>query len=213
MHASPTLTRLSATLLPAASRSSGDSAGGHRYRLLVVGPAILERPAGTVGPWRVRVTTDGTFLPRTPAAPMAVETRLRRLRRTGGIVRLGAAILEPRDLVRVAGQFRAALRGPSTPVRRHEFYGWALLYQLPGHRGLGMIDPQDDLPDLPACFESPLELADRQEFLTRRGIPTRAIALVTQPQDFVAIDQAPPANRFCPVARWRRACRTTTFGQ
>lgn len=212
MPASPTLTRFSATLLPALNRSLGDSAGGQRYRLLVVGPAILERPAGTVGPWRVCVTTDGTFLPRTPASPVAVEARLRRLHRAGGAVRLGAAILEPRDLLRVAGQFDAALRGPPTPVRRHEFYGWALLYQLSGHRGIGIVDPQDDLPDLPACFESPLELADRQEFLGRRGIPTRAIAVVTQPQDFVTVDQAAPANRFCPVARWRRACRAATFG-
>ena len=212
MPASPTLTRLSAMLLPAPGRSFNAGGGRHRYRLLVVGPAILERPAGTVGPWRVRVTTDGTFLPRTPASPAAVEARLRRLRQSGDTIRLGAAILEPRDLARVGGQFGAALHAPPSPVRRHEFYGWALLYQLPGQHGLGMIDPQDDLPDLPACFESPLELADRQEFLARRGIPTRAIAVVTQPQDFVAVDQSRPANRFCPVARWRRACRATTFG-
>ncbi|MCE9631647.1 MAG: hypothetical protein K8S94_13145 [Planctomycetia bacterium] len=205
----PSLVRFSATLLPAVPMAAGGRL--RTYRLLAIGPALLERSSATTGPWHVRVTTDGSFLPRAPRSPAGFERRITALRSGGGVARLGAAILEPRDLSCVAAELRPTLRGHGRASLRHEFYGWALMYQLPDSRGIGLVDPHDEFTDLPAFFESPLELADRQEYLARRCVATRAIALVTQPEDFDAGEQAVPWNRYCPAARWRRAHRLTAF--
>jgi len=180
-----TLERIAARLLTTAAGGSGT------YRLFVVGPAVLEPPADRFAPWLVRVTTTGSFLPR------------RRLRTpVGG--RIAAALFEPRDLPLVSRRFRAAVTASAASGRRREFYGWALLYQLPGDVAVGRIDRSVEQPDLPAFYEEPLELADRQEFLARRGISTRALALLTQQSDFdVAV--TPPRNRHAPTAKWSRA--------
>jgi hypothetical protein len=198
----PSLHRLAATLLPA-SRVAEPAPGARprAHRLLVVGPAIMRRPATATEPWTVRVTVDGTFL---PVAPRTVAGLTRRLSTTADTARLGAALLEPRDLRAVGPLLESTLRSPA-PTRPTEFYGWAILYQLPGLRGVALVDPHEEFSDMPAFYESPAELADRQEHLCRRGIATRAIAVVTQRVDF---DQreAEPWNRYSSFARWRRAC-------
>jgi len=181
----PTLERVSARLLTAGG-------GGSHHRLFVVGHAVLEPPADRHVAWLVRVTTDGTFLPK-PAA----------LAPAGG-GRIAAALLEPRDLPLVGRQLCEALTAPPAPCRRREFYGWSLLYQLAGDVGFGRIDRADGPGDLPAFYESPLEVADRQEHLARRGIPSRALALLTQRSDFDAA-VSPPRNRLTPAAKWNRA--------
>jgi hypothetical protein len=209
----PSLVRLSATLLPAAPLAGEGGGRQQTYRFLAIGTAILERSTRTAGPWHVRVSTDGSFLPRAPRTPAGLERRLTARRDGGGISRLGAALLEPRDLPSVASQLRPTLRGRGQASLWHEFYGWALMYQLPGDRGIGRVDPHDEFTDIPAFFESPLEVADRQEHLASRGIFARAIALVTQPEDFDAVDEAIPWNRYSPLARWQRAHRLTAFDQ
>lgn len=206
MQRQPSLFRLPATLLPAAGAD-----GGGGYRLLVVGAAILFRPQGTTGPWHVRVATDRSLLPALPATRCGIRSRVAALRAAGGRPRVAAAILEPRDLPAVAPLLRATLRHHE-PLRRREFYGWALMYQLPEGTGLGLVDPHDDHADLPAFYESPLELADRQEFLLSRGVSTRALALVTQRHDFDRIDGGSPRNRFCAAAHWDRTCGLAAFG-
>lgn len=196
----PSLHRLSAALLPASVAGWLDPGQSRRYRLLVVGPTIMRKPAGGTGPWQVRVTIDGSFLPVAPRTAAGLERKLA----AAGAARLGAALLEPRDLRRVGRLLRPALR-VAAPVRPVEFYGWTILYQLPGLRGLGLVDPHEDLPDMPAFYESPAELADRQDHLERRGVATRAIAVVTQRADFDH-REAEPWNRYCSLARWHRAC-------
>jgi hypothetical protein len=204
----PVLARIPATLL---TESNADVPGRH-YRLLVVGPAILHRPRGEPGPWRVRVSTDGSLRPLAPATAGGLAARLAALRRTGR-ARLAAAILEPRDLPLVAPLLRDALRRRPTATRQREFYGWALLYRLPGGAAEALVDPDERFPDLPAAYESPLELADRQTFLARRGVPSRAIAIVTQRDDFDVAEGTVPRNRFCSQASWRRACGAAPFAR
>jgi hypothetical protein len=205
MNRPPVLTRLPATLLA----EGGAEALDRRYRLLVVGPALLHRPLGDLGPWRVRVSTDGSLLPLSPATAGGLAGRLAALRRTGR-ARLGAAILEPPDLPLVGPSLRDAFRQRAAASRRREFYGWSLLYRLPGDDD-ALIDPDERFPDLPAAYESPLELADRQAFLARRGVPSRAIALLTQRDDFDVVEGTVRRNRYCPQASWRRACGAAPF--
>ena len=82
------------------------------------------------------------------------------------------------------------------------------MYQLPGMRGTAAIDPHDRFDDLPALFESPLELIDRSVFLAARGIPNRPIAILTRPEDFVRRETGEGwTNRYYPQARFRRPCR------
>lgn len=181
----PTLERISARLLTAAAGGAGI------YRLLVVGSAVLEPPADRFAPWLVGVTTDGSFLP------------MRRIRTPAG-GRIAAALFEPRDLPLVGPKFQAAVTASASPGRRREFYGWALLYQLPGDVAVARIDRSVEQPDLPAFYEEPKELVDRQAFLARRGVSTRALALLTHRGDFdVAV--SPPRNRHVPAAKWTRA--------
>jgi hypothetical protein len=206
MHRRPLLARLAATLLA----EDGSNTPQRRYRLLVVGPALLHRPHGDPGPWRVRVSTDASFLPVAPATSRGLARRIADLRRTGH-VRLAAAILDPRDLPLVGPSLREALRPRAAAARRREFYGWSLLYRLPFERGEALVDPDERHPDLPAAYESPLEIADRQAFLASRGVASRAIALVTQRDDFDVSDDGRCRNRYCPEASWRRACRGGAF--
>lgn len=205
MRHAPTLVRLPATLLPAAG--AGSRAG---HRLLVVGAAILVRRPGTPGQWEVEVTTDGSFRPVVPATRGRIRSRLDALRRSGCHARVAAAILEPRDLPDVASLLRATLRHRE-PLRRREFYGWALMYRLPGGSGIGLVDPSETHADLPAFYESACELADRQEYLLRRGVATRPLALVTQRHDFECRPGEPPRNRYCEAAHWDRTCGPAAF--
>lgn len=199
MSPQPTLTRITATLLPVAMPPLG---GGlprpRRYRLLVVGQAVMRRPMAPGAPWRVDVAADGSLLPVMPRSAAALAEAL------GDGGRLGAVLLEPSDVPTVGPLLRPALRGRS-PARAVEIYGWALLYQPAGRQDTGLIDPHDDVPSMPGFYESPAELADRQDHLAARGIPTRAIAVVSQRTDF---DHGAGVwwNRYCPLARWHRAC-------
>jgi hypothetical protein len=195
----PSLTRIAATLLTVAAPPLGGlPPRRRRYRLLVVGQAVMRRPPAPGKPWRVDVATDGSFLPVMPRSTAALTRALD----DGG--RLGAALLEPTDVPTIGPLLRPALRDRAAPAAV-EIYGWALLYQLAGRPGIGLIDPHDEVPDMPACYESPVELADRQDYLAARGIPTRAIAVVSQRTDF---DRGGGGwwNRYCPRARWHRAC-------
>ena len=72
--------------------------------------------------------------------------------------------LDPLDLATGGQPLLAAVRGGPHAIARPEFYGWSLLYQLPGDGDLARVDPHESLADLPAFYESPLELADRQAF-------------------------------------------------
>lgn len=156
--------------LPARLRTPPRDRDGDRYRLLVVGEAILCR-GDAAGPWFTRVTDDGLLLPLPPPLDRPLMTRP------------AAALLEPRDLPGVGRSLRRALRRPAVRDADPTFHGWALLYQLPGDRGVGRVDPHDASPNLPAFYESPLELADRQTFLARRGVPSRALALLAYEAD------------------------------
>jgi len=157
------------------------------FRPLVVGPAVIRRD-GPEASWIVRVGNDGRLLPLPPQSPGG----------PGGIQRVAAALVVPQDL---AG-------GPPTLTRlaepsASEFYGWALMYQLPGMRGLACVDPHEQFAELPAFYESPLELIDRNTFLSRRGIPARPLALITQPTDFVRGADGRLRNRFYPGQRFQ----------
>jgi hypothetical protein len=108
---------------------------------------------------------------------------------------------------------QTALRHRDTVPRRREFYGWALLSQLPGAGHVGLVDPHERFPDMPAWYESPLELADRQEYMARRSVATRALAIVTQRDDFDVVDGEIRLNRYRARATWRRACGAAPFAR
>jgi hypothetical protein len=65
---------------------------------------------------------------------------------------------------------------------------------------VGLIDPHDQFTALPAFYESPQELLDRAEFLAAKGVPSRAVALVTEEADFVVDGAGRRHNRFFPQA-------------
>jgi hypothetical protein len=168
------------------------------YRPLVVGPVLMRRP-GCGGRWWVRVSSDGRLMPAASTEPGALRRRVRRLRSTGVVHRVAAALVAPQDLAGPPPRLVPEQRRPTS-----EFYGWSLMYQLAGMRSVAVVDPHDRFPGLPACFESPLELLDRSEFLAARSIPSRPIALITQPADFVATAAGRPCNRYYPGERFRR---------
>jgi len=166
------------------------------YRPLVVGPVLLRRE-GPRGRWSVPVSGDGRLLPASGVEPL---TRRLQLCRAEGIVhRVGAALVAPQDMGPVAARLTPRAERP-----RSEFYGWSLMVQFPGHDSLALVDPHERFADLPAFYESPLELIDRSEFLAGKGIVCRPIALFTEPGDFVAEAGGRLRNRFYPDARFRR---------
>lgn len=168
------------------------------YRPLVVGPVLLRRD-GPQGRWSVPVSGDGRLLPA-PAGGMAVLTRRLHLCRAAGTVhRVGAALVAPQDMGLESARLIASAEPPRT-----EFYGWSLMVQFPGLDSLALVDPHERFADLPAFYESPLELIDRSTFLAGKGIASRPIALFTQPADFVVEADGRLRNRFYPDARFRR---------
>ncbi len=79
-------------------------------------------------------------------------------------------------------------------------------------QGVALIDAHESFTDLPAFYESPLELLDRSSFLAARGISTRPIALVTRPEDFEVVENtAEVRNKFLPNALFRCPCPLNTF--
>jgi hypothetical protein len=168
------------------------------YRPLVVGPVLLRRD-GPRGGWSVRVSGDGRLLP-SPRGGMAVLTRRLQLCRASGIVhRVAAALVAPQDVSLDSPRLIASDAQPQS-----EFYGWSLMIQFPDMKTLALVDPHERFADLPAFYESPLELIDRSTFLAGKGIASRPIALITQPGDFVVGADGRLRNRFYPDARFRR---------
>lgn len=168
------------------------------FRPIAVGPAVLVRPVGSTSPWQVPVTVDGMLVPVAPASQAALARDVARLTSSGHRVRITAALVTPRD---VADRPTDA---PRVPLRtRAEFYGWSLLYQFPDMHGLALVDVHERFPDLPAIYESPLELVDRVEFLERRGIATRPLVVMVQPGDFRTAADGRIVNRFFPEGRFR----------
>lgn len=194
-----------------------------RYRPLIIGPAILWRPLSSHGHWHVAVSTDGLLRPRAPRSAPALRRLLERLRGGGNTARLAAALVTPQDVLAASASVlddvpaawgRPGIERPAG--RRHSFkadmYGWSLLYQLPGMVGVARIDAGERISDLPAAYESPQELLDRTDFLAARGIATRPLALVTQPEDFARPAGAAYArNRFVPHAVYQRTCDPADF--
>ena len=174
------------------------------YRPLVVGPAILHRPAVGPEPWTVDLADDARLLPRAPRSGRALRAAVDRLQAGGRQCRIATALICPSDVPGADGG-----RGPGSatgrPCLRSEFYGWSLMVQPPGVRGLAFVDRDEENPDLPACFELPLELVDRISFLEKRGLRTRPIALITRPEDFEPV-AGTWRNRFRPAAAFCRTC-------
>jgi hypothetical protein len=180
-----------------------------RLRPLFAGLAILHREGHAGAAWTIDVSEDGTLLPHAPQSPEDLECVVGLHRALGRQCRVGAALATPADLAGAAPRRPRRSAGPESACRRRpEIYGWSLMYQLPGMRGTAAIDPHDRFDDLPALFESPLELIDRSVFLAARGIPNRPIAILTRPEDFVRRETGDGwTNRYYPQARFRRPCR------
>jgi hypothetical protein len=178
------------------------------YRPLTVGPAILERARGAGGPWRVQLAKGHPLLPLSPCSTRALSTHLLQLHGRGVVTRLAAAIVTPNDVARRGGDLAGVLRhrGRRAAGSTFESYGWALMYRLDTTGPYGLVDPHDEHPELPACYESPQELVDRVEFLAAKGVATRPLAIITEPQDFDIAADRPPRNRYCDAAVWQRAC-------
>lgn len=183
--------------------------GGRLLRPLFAGLAILHRDARAGAAWTIDVSEDGRLLPHAPGSPEDLQCIVGLHRALGRQCRVGAALATPADLN--AGRFfeqRPAAKPDSECRRRPEIYGWSLMYQLPGMRGTAAIDPHERFEELPAFFESPLELIDRSMFLAARGIANRPIAILTRPEDFVRHETGGKwGNRYYPQARFRRPCR------
>lgn len=167
------------------------------YRPLICGAAILRRPDGAKR-WLVPVSRDGRLRPLAPDSRAGVIARLRAVRGAGLGCRVAAAVMVPQDVP------TAMLRRSGRPRPTVEFYGWAILYQPPSMRGVAWVDPHEEFADLPAFYESPLELIDRAEFLAARGVITRPLAVVTQREDFLDANRG-HRNRFFPAAEFNRS--------
>lgn len=163
------------------------------YRPIVVGPAILEQLPELKLKWKVDLVDETTLRPRQPGRVI----RQRAARR-----RLGLALIVPEDLPSAAGSpERPPVLRPGAP--RAEMYGWSLAYRLPDGPRWATIDPHEEFDDLPAYYESPLELLDRATFLRERGIRSRPFALITQPSDFerhLEGSRLVRRNRYLPTA-------------
>lgn len=185
---------------------------GPLYRPLIAGPAILRR-VDRSGKWLVTVSTDGLLRPLLPGGPAAVQRFVACQRRSGVRCRIGLALVSPDDLLHAAADDRCnandGLLQSRVPRRRlrMEIYGWSLMIQLAGMHGVASIDANDTIDDLPAFYESPLELVDRANHLAAREILSRPIAIVTRPEDFLRHDDGCLLNRFHPQTRFRRPCR------
>jgi len=184
---------------PGESRLAGRRCGA--YRPLAIGAAIAVRPASAGGRWVMATTGDGLLRPRRPRSLPAAGDRVHDLLATGRPARVVVALLTPEDLRAppADGEPAADLDG-----LRCDGYGWSLLYQPPGSPLIGLIEPHPDLQYLPSFFGSPLDLLERSDWLARRGIPSRPIALVTQPDDFDADATGNLVNRFFPADVFRR---------
>lgn len=174
---SPTITTTRVRLVSAEPGFAAPRLGRRVFRPLVVRPAILVRPAGSQAPWRVDVDDD-LLLPACPPTEQGILEVVRFHEAVGQTCRLAAALALPAD------SREAALRrlaGPRRPCL--DMFGWAIMYQLPDMTGTALVDGHEYLAPLPAFYECPLQLIDRSEFLTARGIRHRPLAIVVRPED------------------------------
>jgi hypothetical protein len=141
------------------------------------------------------------MLPLAAASIPSLREAVARHQAAGLRCRIATALACPADVPRLAGTSVADT--VAAIELRSEMYGWALMYQPPGVVGRAFVDADESLPDLPACFELPLELVDRMAFLEARGIGTRPLAVITRPEDFEPVGGR-IRNRFRPDARFRR---------
>lgn len=186
--------RLTIVDLPLRLLPSGDDQAC--YRPLAIGRTLLTR-SGDVGPWWVQVSLDGTLRPRRSRTPSVPASAPR--------TREAVVLISPEDVcgpVRRCVAGRSRHRGGLGRLMGSDIYGWCLMYQPPGMHGIAVIDAHECCDELPAYFELPLELLDRAEFLGRRGIRSRPLALLAQPGDFETPSTGgPPRNRFLPGVR------------
>ncbi len=202
MRNRPTVIPVAARRISSIQPSQGDASRRTRptHRPLIVGAAILERPRGSRGPWYSLVSRDGRLLPIAPKSQEGVLQRVREVEDAGFDCRVTAALLAPGDLV-PAVTWQSNRRPTGI-----EFYGWALLYQLPAARGIACVDAHDEFDELPAFYESPLELLDRAAYLAERGVATRPLVVVTHTGDLVGKGERRRRNRFFPDAVCRKQC-------
>lgn len=196
--ATPAMTATRVRLVSAEPRFAVPRLGRRVFRPLMIRPAILVRPAGSQAPWRVDVDND-LLLPACPPTEQGILEVVQFHEAIGRTCRLAAALALPADsrdaaLRRLAGRRRPCL----------DMFGWAIMYQLPGMTGTALVDGHEYLAPLPAFYECPLQLIDRAEFLTARGIRHRPLAIVVRPEDVAArssIDD--PIEQQSPRARRR----------
>lgn len=201
MPSPATILRVSIRLVPEERRRRAVTRRQGTYRPLAVGAVVLLRPRSAGGRWVVTVSDDGLLQPRGPRSLAAAIARSRGLRATGIMARAAIALLAPEDVPLAPDAAGGLARAGSL---RHDCYGWSLLYQLPGVRGMAYVDPHERFADLPAFYESPLELIDRAAYLADRGIPSRPLALVTQLDDFRPGPHGRMCNVFYPRGIFRR---------
>ena len=166
-----TVVNLPLRLIPA----GGDSPC---YRPLAIGLARIRRSTAS-GPWRVRVSLDGRLRPVWHDEPSDSATIAKQCR-------AAIALLAPEDIQGCnlhRDHRRSGRRSGLARFRGRDIYGWCLMYQPPGLHGVALVDAHESFDELPAYYELPLELLDRMEFLARRGIPSRALALLAEPDD------------------------------
>jgi hypothetical protein len=184
-----TIVDLPLRLLP----SGGDQAC---YCPLAIGRAVLTQ-SDQGGPWWVRVSLDAALRPHGSQTPLPVHSPAR--------TREAVVLISPEDIrgpVRRRAVGRSRHRGGLGQLTGSGIYGWCLMYQPPGMHGIAIVDAHESCDELPAYFELPLELLDRAEFLARRGIRSRPLALLARPDDFLTPPEGgPPRNRFVPGVR------------
>jgi hypothetical protein len=176
-HDFPTITAKRVRLVPTEPVCAGARPRQRIFRPLVIRPAILFRPASAEGPWRVDVEGD-LFLPACPTTEEGISEVVRLHEVLGRTCRIAAALAMPAD-----GRASSLRWFPGIHRRRIDIYGWAIMMQPAGTTGFGVVDRHEEIDGLPALYECPLQLLDRSEFLTARGIPHRPLAVVVRPED------------------------------
>lgn len=179
----------------------------HVYRPLVVGAAILREPVERGDPWRVTLDAGPAVRPRAPASRAALQAQVAALRTAGVACRVAAALVVPEDVVSAPRGMDHQQLIRRTDRCRAEFYGWSLLYHVPGMPRIGFVEPHPTFCRLPSFFDSPLEVLERSEYLARRGVRSRPLVLLTQPEDFDRAADGTLVNRYVPHGTLRRPSR------
>ena len=91
------------------------------------------------------MSSSGLLQPRGPRSLPAAIARAKGLVASGIVARVAVALLAPEDVTAPHARSR---RAPAFGRLRHDCYGWSLLYQLPGMRGMAWIDPHERFADV-----------------------------------------------------------------